>query len=1400
MSDHAWVEQNLDAYVLGGMSADERETIAHHLAGCAECERAVEEARQVEKRLDDLLAEARPDAGLEDRVIQRLRRSTRSRAGVFRFVAAAAAVLVFGIVGAVTQAMLDDSAKGARGPVAQNKKDGFRLGVDVVGGTILPDVAGKKNGDADDRIASTYFPDIRRKYDLDSVDDVSEKLKDKAYDPVGIVEGRRDAPPVNLPAAPGGFGGKGPGVALETHKSDPRQAYGYFDDKLSGLISGLKSPGPTFTTAKPNEGSRLYYFDNGKLDEAQKEIAKSLDKLRDGDKSMKSVHAASMDQSKAAEMLRGREDSKGEGGIGKDLGYYPPPAEKGNKGPEYLKLLLLSTQPSMPSPNDPRMAGIGPPPSLPARPPGLDPVPSSDKDKEVLGKSPGTVSEPKGVEPPKQPEPAGRKIIRSGDMEFEVDAFYLTVNTIKELLRTKTKGAGFVATMNSDKLPNGKMRGSVVVRMPPEFLDDFLKDLREALAKTGVLKSEHIGSQDVTKAYTDVESELRAARAIEERFLMIIKSGKGEIKDLIAAERELGIWRTKIEKMEGEIRYYNNLISLSTVTIHLTEKEIQAATAMVLRERVQMNIEVEDVDDGQKSVRAGVKAAKGRILKSEMKRADAGQVMAEVHAEVPPASAELFRELLRKLGTVTRHQAERTQHAEGGSGKPIDIKEREDDVRFELSLYNTANIKPRETLHLKLAADKVPASYRKLKDAIEKVKGQIRKAHLDEQDKLDINAELDFNVAAADRKAIDDLIAEQGLVIKRATVQAAVNEMSTDRKIGYELRLRSMSAIAPKEIFRYLVTTPDVKAGYRTLFDKVAELKGRVHRSHVDDQDKHNIRAEFNFDIATSDKLAFDELLKELGIVTLGLSEQAAPNIDATDTKVGYRLLFRGLASVPPREVLTIQLAAQDVAGSRAQLQKEAEKLKGRVHRTQLIEHDQFNVSAVFDFDVSAKDRLAVDEILRTLGVVTSRSNAEADLKADVTDLRVGYRLTLKNLTSIPPRDTYTINIAAQDVPAAHLSLQKEAARLKGRVLHTQLLEQDRFNVAAVFHFDVGAEHRVEVDNLLKLMGVTLSRTNAQAGPKDDATDLKVGYRLTLKNVTSIPPRDIFTIHVASQDVAANHRKLFEEVTRLKGRVHKTQLNEQDRFNVSAEFDFDVNATDRAAIDELIKASGATTSRTNAQAGPKDEATDLKVGYRLTLKNVAGAEPREKTAMQIQVSDVNQHVLEFKNAVQAVKGRVIDSKFDRHENGKIEAFIVFEVPLSAQDNLVRQFRAAGYVEKHQTSPNKQVPENELSTAHLIVKLTTAGPIMPPDAGVGERFGRGLYLAMWVFTWCLNVILMGLAIALPMLFVIWVIVKGVWVLVWLFTGPKANIKTVELVATPAPVKPAAMGSETKPGGA
>ena len=170
----------------------------------------------------------------------------------------------------------------------------------------------------------------------------------------------------------------------------------------------------------------------------------------------------------------------------------------------------------------------------------------------------------------------------------------------------------------------------------------------------GDLKNSRIAAQDITKQYTDLEGQLRAARAMEERLLEIIKSGKGEIKDLLEAEKQLGVWREKIEKLEGEIRYYNNLVSLSTLTVTLVERDIRTAALLSETEQVNMGVEAEDVEKARAEALKAIEEAKGRIVESDLKKHDAGQFAATIVAECRRTRPGRVIDRLKQLGRVAR--------------------------------------------------------------------------------------------------------------------------------------------------------------------------------------------------------------------------------------------------------------------------------------------------------------------------------------------------------------------------------------------------------------------------------------------------------------------------------------------------------------------------------------------------------------------------------------------------------------------------------------------------------------------------------------------------------------------------------------------------------------------------
>ena len=306
------------------------------------------------------------------------------------------------------------------------------------------------------------------------------------------------------------------------------------------------------------------------------------------------------------------------------------------------------------------------------------------------------------------------KIIRNGTIEFEVRSFDDTYDSVARIVQEE---GGFVSSTSSDKLANGKVRGAIAVRVPPAHLDRFLLSLRAI----GDLKSQQISASDVTKEYTDTDSELRGLRTMESRLLDLIKTGKGEVKDLIEAETKLGETRIEIEKLEGQLKYYDNQVSMATITITAYEKDIQTPTAASEQENVAINVETEEVETEYQAARKILDDAKGRIIESQLKNADGEHIAAHIAAEVPPDKADFVANQLKGLGKVTSFNRDRQQTTTGGTGGPppgvqVEVK----DTRVTVDLFNLANLAPRETTVLRIAVPDVEATYRRALEALRK--------------------------------------------------------------------------------------------------------------------------------------------------------------------------------------------------------------------------------------------------------------------------------------------------------------------------------------------------------------------------------------------------------------------------------------------------------------------------------------------------------------------------------------------------------------------------------------------------------------------------------------------------------------------------------------------------------
>ena len=88
---------------------------------------------------------------------------------------------------------------------------------------------------------------------------------------------------------------------------------------------------------------------------------------------------------------------------------------------------------------------------------------------------------------------------------------------------------------------------------------------------SGTVDREKITTEDVTKAYADLETRLSVMRKTEERLRDLLSSRTGDLGEVLQVERELSRVIGEIEQLQGERRYYDRRVAISTIEIDLYE-------------------------------------------------------------------------------------------------------------------------------------------------------------------------------------------------------------------------------------------------------------------------------------------------------------------------------------------------------------------------------------------------------------------------------------------------------------------------------------------------------------------------------------------------------------------------------------------------------------------------------------------------------------------------------------------------------------------------------------------------------------------------------------------------------------------------------------------------------------
>ena len=347
--------------------------------------------------------------------------------------------------------------------------------------------------------------------------------------------------------------------------------------------------------------------------------------------------------------------------------------------------------------------------------------PESNEAQAYVASPQGVVGAEQAAQSPAEtpaPEVANRKLIRNASVQLEIVSFDDAVQKITTFAKEEH---GYVATTNSEKQANGKLRGQAVVKVLPGNLDSFLQKIRGL----GELKNQTLGTEDVTKAYFDTDARLKNARVMEQRLIDMLNTKTGKVSDLLQVEKELSRVREEIEKMQGELKYWDSQVQLATVTISLTEKDMEEPAAFLLKERAQLALYAPNVEKIYNDIKA-LASPKVQITNAQLNRDYSGHVSAQVSMLIAPEESDNVIGRVKSFGRVENFQTQTDRIAQGGNGMSENAKTKRDKVELNISISREEQEQPLQQTSLRIRTSSVDAKAKELQVLAAKQSGRVR--------------------------------------------------------------------------------------------------------------------------------------------------------------------------------------------------------------------------------------------------------------------------------------------------------------------------------------------------------------------------------------------------------------------------------------------------------------------------------------------------------------------------------------------------------------------------------------------------------------------------------------------------------------------------------------------------
>ena len=355
--------------------------------------------------------------------------------------------------------------------------------------------------------------------------------------------------------------------------------------------------------------------------------------------------------------------------------------------------------------------------------------------------------------PPTVLETAQRHVISQASVSVDVDEVSEAVAQVRAIAEGL---GGFVEQLSSSGGPD-RQRATMTIRVPQP---DFFAAL-EQIKSLGMVRSEDVGSEDVTERFIDLEARLRSSAREEESLLSLLERA-GTVSDVLSIERELSRVRSDIERDQGRLNFLSRRVDLATINVTLAPPGLETGespSAMLTVLSSDVNVSVGSV----KSLIAGLDGEIDRVLLTGGGTGQAAELSLRVFAaDFAQALAAIERE-----GDVLEREVR-----EGSNPKGSQVSVSEDpDARISLSIRRRAPPDP-PSANVTIVVTDVPGSVEDLKQRVSTLGGVTDQSDISVREDRD-SAFLSLRVYRSDFTPLLASIEGQGKLRSKLLRQAA---------------------------------------------------------------------------------------------------------------------------------------------------------------------------------------------------------------------------------------------------------------------------------------------------------------------------------------------------------------------------------------------------------------------------------------------------------------------------------------------------------------------------------------------------------------------------------------------------------------------------------------------------